>query len=86
MRVKRGKKKDDSVPLSHKQLTWIVSSPFTRMILLVSKVLLPRSPLLIELRAQAAICSSSSGSILTVHPQMLQVCALHCVWWETDTT
>ena len=66
--IKAGVKKLLSLPEFHKQLTGIVSSPFTRMILLVNKVLLPRAPLLMEFRAQAATCLSSSGSILTAAP------------------
>ena len=65
---KAGEKNLLSDPESQRQLTCIVSPSFTRVILLVRKVLLPRVPLLMESRIQAAISPSTSVSILTAAP------------------
>ena len=63
-----GEKNDDSLPVSQRQLTLIVSCPCRRVMTLVNKVLLPRLPLLTESKAQVLDCSSSSWSNLTTAP------------------
>ena len=79
-RIKAGEKKLLSLPESKRQLTCIVSTYFTRVILLVSKVLLPKAPLLMESRAQAVISPFSSASILTAAPtNVAGMCPAVCV-------
>ena len=54
-----GEKKDDSLPVSQRQLTLIVSCPLRRVRTLVNRVPLPKLPLLAESNAQVPACSSS---------------------------
>ena len=55
-----GEKKDDSIPVSQRQLTLTVSCPLRRVRTLVNNVLLPKLPLLTESKVHVLACSSSS--------------------------